>query len=72
MKKKKIIPPPQIPGQADNPLLSRDDVMALLKIKPTSLHKLIKSKAFPYYRIGRRILVQWSDLRAFLEKHKVK
>ena len=51
--------------------LTREEVMEYLRISRTSLYMLMKSGAFPYYRLERKILFKKSDIDAFMEAHKV-
>jgi excisionase family DNA binding protein len=50
--------------------LSLDEVCREIGIGRTTLWRRVKSGELPVVRIGSRVLVQASDLEAFIERHK--
>jgi excisionase family DNA binding protein len=53
-------------------LLTREDVMDYLKISKGTLYKLMKSKAFPYIKLSRKVLFRKADVDKFLESKLIK
>jgi excisionase family DNA binding protein len=53
-------------------LLSRQEVIEYLKISPMTLHRLLKSRAFPYIKLARRVLFRKADIDKFLESKLIR
>lgn len=45
------------------------EVAAALHISPTYTRQLIASGDLPHLKIGRRVLVRWSDVHAYVDNH---
>ena len=52
--------------------LSPKDIEEKLNLSHATVSKLIHTKGFPYYRIGRSIRVKEKDLEDFLDTYKEK
>jgi len=59
-------------GMKDDVYLTRAELMALLKIKPSTVQRLMKSRAFPFFKINRRVLFKRTDVDKWLMKRRVK
>ncbi len=55
----------------DNQLLNNEDAAAMLGISPYSLRGKVLRREVPFVKIGRRVLFDPADLRAFIEAAKV-
>jgi excisionase family DNA binding protein len=53
-------------------LMSKKDVMEYLKISHQTLFRLMKSYAFPYIKLERRVLFRRSEIDKFLESKTVR
>lgn len=62
----------RITPMKEKDLLTRQDMMTYLSISSATLHRLMKSGAFPYIKMGRRVLFRRADIDAYLEAHLVK
>jgi excisionase family DNA binding protein len=51
-------------------LLTVEEVMKALRISRPTLYRLLKAKALEPVRIGKRVLFDVKDLRAFIERSK--
>lgn len=58
-------------GRRDD-LMTKQDVMDYLKISHQTLHRMMKSGAFPYIKLERKVLFRKRDIDAYLEAHLVK
>jgi len=56
----------------DDPLITKQDVLRYLTISQQTLYRLMKKRAFPFYKVGRRVLFRKADVDAWLEKYRVK
>jgi excisionase family DNA binding protein len=52
--------------------MTRKDVMDYLKIKGTTLRRLMQRREFPYFKLDRRVLFKKSDIDRWLETKRVK
>jgi len=59
-------------GMKDDIYLTRAELMALLKIRPSTVSRLMKSRAFPFFRVGRRVLFKRSDIDKWMMTRRVK
>lgn len=57
---------------AQEPLLTRKDVMAYLRISPGTLDKLVKNHAFPCIKLERKVLFKKADVETWLETKKIR
>jgi excisionase family DNA binding protein len=57
-------------GRRDD-LMTKQDVMDYLKISHQTLHRMMKSGAFPYIKLERKVLFRKADIDAYLEAHIV-
>jgi excisionase family DNA binding protein len=53
-------------------ILTREELVAYLKIGKGTLHKLMKQKAFPYMKLDRKVLFRKSDIDKWLESKMVR
>lgn len=53
-------------------LLTRRELMDYLKIKPSTLRKLMLRNEFPYFKLDRRVLFRKDDIDSWLESKRVK
>ena len=52
-------------------LLTREDVMTILRISKPTLHKLMKEKKLRYVKVNRRVLFREEDLKKFINNHVI-
>jgi len=52
--------------------MTRQDVMEYLQISRMTLHRLMKSHAFPYIKLERKVLFRKADIDKFMESKLVK
>ena len=53
-------------------LLTRKELMDYLKIKQSTLRKLMLRNEFPYFKLERRVLFRKDDIDKWLESKRVK
>lgn len=53
-------------------LLTRRELMDYLRIKPSTLRKLMLRNEFPYFKLERRVLFRKDDIDKWLESKRVK
>jgi len=53
-------------------LLTREDLMEYLKIKRSTLQKLMNRMDLPYFKLGRRVLFKKAEIDRWLESKRVK
>lgn len=53
-------------------ILTREELVAYLKIGKGTLHKLMKQNAFPYIKLERKVLFRKADIDKWLESKMVK
>jgi excisionase family DNA binding protein len=53
-------------------LMTKADVMQYLRISHDTLHRLMRSGAFPYMKLERKVLFRKDDIDRFLESKLVK
>ncbi len=53
-------------------LMTKQEVMEYLRISHQTLFRLMKSGAFPYIKMERKVLFRKRDIDAYLEAHMVK
>ena len=53
-------------------LLTRKELMDYLRIKPSTLRKLMLRNEFPYFKLERRVLFRKDDIDKWLESKRVK
>jgi excisionase family DNA binding protein len=51
--------------------MTQAEVMEYLRVSRTSVHRLMKSGAFPYIKLERKVLFRKRDIDAYLEAHLV-
>jgi excisionase family DNA binding protein len=56
----------------DDRLLTFKEACAVLRIGRGKMFELLKARAFPHVRVGRKILIKKADLDRFIEKQTVK
>jgi excisionase family DNA binding protein len=59
-------------GVKNDDLLTREELLAYLKISRGTLYKLMKQNAFPYIKLERKVLFRKSDIDTWLESKLVK
>lgn len=52
--------------------MTKDEVIAYIKISKGTLYKLMKARAFPYIKLDRKVLFRRRDIDAFLKSKLVK
>jgi len=52
--------------------LSKNEVTAYLKISLTTLDRLIKRRALPFVKIGKRVIFKRADIDRFVESRTVR
>lgn len=58
-------------GSQIDPLLTIDEVGALLKLEPQSIYQLTYRGKIPHYKIANRLRFRLSEIAEWIEKHKV-
>jgi excisionase family DNA binding protein len=58
--------------KAPEELMTKQEVMAYLRISHQTLFRMMKSGAFPYFKLERKVLFRKSDVDGYLEAHLVK
>jgi len=53
-------------------LLTRKELMDYLRIKPSTLRKLMLRNEFPYFKLERRVLFRKDDIDKWLESKRVR
>jgi len=53
-------------------LLTRRELMDYLRIKPSTLRKLMLRNEFPYFKLERRVLFRKDDIDKWLESKRVR
>lgn len=53
-------------------LMTRLEVIEYLRISSATMSRLMKSCAFPYIKLERRVLFRKSEIDAYLEAHMVR
>ncbi len=63
----------KIPNNDDqiDPLLTIDDVCALLKLEPQTIYQLTYRGRIPHFKIANRLRFRLSEIADWIEKHKV-
>jgi excisionase family DNA binding protein len=51
--------------------LSVEEAAPILGVSRFTLRKLIRQRAVPFYRVGRRIVLDAEDLERYLQQHRV-
>ncbi len=54
-----------------DPLLTIDDVCALLKLEPQTIYQLTYRGRIPHFKIANRLRFRLSEIVEWIEKHKV-
>jgi excisionase family DNA binding protein len=55
----------------DDILMTRAELMQYLKIKRSTLQKLMNRKEFPWFKLDRRVLFKKSDIDNWLESKRI-
>jgi len=55
----------------EDPFLTRDEVMRYLRIKRSTLQRLMNRKEFPWFKLDRRVLFKKSDIDRWIESKRV-
>lgn len=53
------------------PLLTADDVAALLRVPRSTVYELARNRRIPYLKVGRRTLFVRADLEAWIVAERV-
>ena len=53
-------------------LLTRRELMDYIRIKPSTLRKLMLRNEFPYFKLERRVLFRKDDIDKWLESKRVR
>lgn len=57
----------------ENPnLMTQAEVAEYLRVSRLTIHRLMKKHAFPYIKMGKRVLFRRSEIDAYLESKTVK
>jgi len=56
---------------SDRRRLSVDEAAAILGVSVFTVRKLIRERAVPFYRVGRRVVLDAEDLERYLRVHRV-
>jgi len=48
-----------------------DEAAAILGVSVFTVRKLIRERAVPFYRVGRRVVLDAEDLERYLRVHRV-
>lgn len=59
-------------GMSESILLTREELMEYLKIKRSTLQKLMNGGDLPYFKLGRRVLFKKVEIDRWLESKRVK
>jgi excisionase family DNA binding protein len=51
--------------------LSVEEAAPILGVSVFTVRKLIRQRAVPYYRVGRRVVLDRDDLERYLRQHRV-
>jgi excisionase family DNA binding protein len=51
--------------------LSVEEAAPILGVSVFTVRKLIRQRAVPYYRVGRRVVLDPDDLERYLRQHRV-
>jgi excisionase family DNA binding protein len=54
-----------------DPLLTIDEVCALLKLEPQTIYQLTYRGRIPHFKIANRLRFRFSEIMEWVEKHKV-
>ena len=60
------------PRPLSEPLLTADDVSALLRIPRSTVYELTRTRRLPHIKVGRRTLFVRGDLDAWIVEQRVK
>jgi excisionase family DNA binding protein len=58
-------------GRDDPRRLSVEEAAPILGVSVFTVRKLIRQRAVPYYRVGRRVVLDRDDLERYLRQHRV-
>jgi excisionase family DNA binding protein len=58
-------------GAQIDPLLTIDEVCALLKLEPQTIYQLTYRGKIPHFKIANRLRFRLSEIVDWIEKHKV-
>jgi len=61
----------QTKGGAYPRRLSVDEAAPILGVSVFTVRKLIRVRAVPFYRVGRRVVLDREDLERYLHQHRV-
>jgi excisionase family DNA binding protein len=59
------------PSAQIDPLLTIDEVCALLKLEPQTIYQLTYRGRIPHFKIANRLRFKLSEIVEWIEKHKV-
>jgi excisionase family DNA binding protein len=59
------------PSAQIDPLLTIDEVCALLKLEPQAIYQLTYRGRIPHFKIANRLRFKLSEIVEWIEKHKV-
>jgi len=59
-------------GMKNDDLLTREELVAYLKISRGTLYKLMKQGAFPYVKLERKVLFRKTDIDKWLESKMIR
>jgi len=59
------------PSAQIDPLLTIDEVCALLKLEPQTIYQLTSRGRIPHFKIANRLRFKLSEIVEWIEKHKV-
>jgi len=52
--------------------MTKKEVQEYLRISPATLDRLMQQKAFPYFKLERKVLFKKGDIDKFIESKRVK
>jgi len=58
-------------GYSNRRRLSVEEAAPILGVSVFMVRALIRQRALPYYRVGRRIVLDGEDLERYLHQHRV-
>jgi excisionase family DNA binding protein len=59
------------PSAQIDPLLTIDEVCALLKLEPQTIYQLTYRGRIPHFKIANRLRFKLSEIVEWIEKHKI-
>ncbi len=59
------------PSPQMDPLLTMDELCALLKLEPQTIYQLTYRGKIPHFKIANRLRFRLSEIVEWIEKHKV-